>query len=303
MYILDSRNQMLCGYYAFGEYEFPRACLELICEDRREDRMLSICYPAGGDMAIPSFALHLYTSVKEYGIHSGDWEFVKKIYPKLRDALSLFVERWERSDDGLAHTFGEAKYWNFYEWADGLDGYIGRLEDERADLIINCLLSVALRNMHFISENIGESSNYLALSERLNANINKAFFNTETGLYGMYSPSGRYSELGNSLALLCGAAQGEIARNIRRVLCDENSGLVKTTLSMKGFKYDALLGGGELYADHVLADIRRIYRKMLNEGATTVWETEDGERAFDNAGSLCHGWSALPIYYFHKLIK
>ena len=303
MYILDSRNQMLCGYYAFGEYEFPRACLELICEDRREDRMLSICYPAGGDMAIPSFALHLYTSVKEYGIHSGDWDFVKKIYPKLRDALSLFVERWERSDDGLAHTFGEAKYWNFYEWADGLDGYIGRLEDERADLIINCLLSVALRNMHFISENIGESSNYLALSERLNANINKAFFNADTGLYGMYSPSGRCSELGNSLALLCGAAQGEIAESIRRVLCDESSDLVKTTLSMKGFKYDALLSGGEAYADHVIADIRRIYRKMLEEGATTVWETEDGERAFDNAGSLCHGWSALPIYYFHKLIK
>ena len=303
MYILDSRNQMLCGYYAFAEYEFPRACLELICEDRREDRMLSICYPAGGDMAIPSFALHLYTSVKEYGIHSGDWEFVKKIYPKLRDVLSLFIERWERSDDGLAHTFGEEKYWNFYEWADGLDGYIGKLEDERADLIINCLLSIALRNMHFICKSIGEKSEYLVLSEKLNERINKTFFNEEERLYEMYSPSGRYSELGNSLALLCGAAQGEIAESIRRVLCDESSDLVKTTLSMKGFKYDALLSGGEAYADHVIADIRRIYRKMLEEGATTVWETEDGERAFDNAGSLCHGWSALPIYYFHKLIK
>ena len=25
MYAMDSRNQLLCGYYAFGEYEFPRA--------------------------------------------------------------------------------------------------------------------------------------------------------------------------------------------------------------------------------------------------------------------------------------
>jgi hypothetical protein len=40
---------------------------------------------------------------------------------------------------------------------------------------------------------------------------------------------------------------------------------------------------------------------MLSAGATTFWETELGEADFENAGSLCHGWSALPIYYFHRL--
>lgn len=40
----------------------------------------------------------------------------------------------------------------------------------------------------------------------------------------------------------------------------------------------------------------------LQEGATTFWETEDGESAFDRAGSLCHGWSAMPIVYYHRLI-
>ena len=28
-YVADSRNQALCGYYAFGEYRFPAACFEL----------------------------------------------------------------------------------------------------------------------------------------------------------------------------------------------------------------------------------------------------------------------------------
>jgi hypothetical protein len=42
---------------------------------------------------------------------------------------------------------------------------------------------------------------------------------------------------------------------------------------------------------------------MLAEDATSFWETEDGAAAFGNAGSLCHGWSALPIYYLHKLLK
>lgn len=53
----------------------------------------------------------------------------------------------------------------------------------------------------------------------------------------------------------------------------------------------------------MLEDIRRDYRKMLDAGATTVWETIEGASAFGNAGSLCHGWSAMPVYYYHKILK
>ena len=42
---------------------------------------------------------------------------------------------------------------------------------------------------------------------------------------------------------------------------------------------------------------------MLEAGATTFWETEKGESDFDNAGSLCHGWSAMPVHYYHRLLK
>lgn len=40
------------------------------------------------------------------------------------------------------------------------------------------------------------------------------------------------------------------------------------------------------FAPVVLDRIRRDYSKMLNAGATTVWETADGAVAFENAGSL-----------------
>lgn len=42
---------------------------------------------------------------------------------------------------------------------------------------------------------------------------------------------------------------------------------------------------------------------MLDAGATSFWETELGESDFENAGSLCHGWSSLPIYYFNLLLS
>ena len=41
--------------------------------------------------------------------------------------------------------------------------------------------------------------------------------------------------------------------------------------------------------------------KMLEDGATTFYETEEGWPAFERAGSLCHGWSAMPVHYYHLL--
>ena len=114
---------------------------------------------------------------------------------------------------------------------------------------------------------------------------------------------GGYSELGNALAVLCGAADEDSAKRICELLADDSSELVKITLSMKCFKYDALLKVDEKkYSSYVISDIRRIYKKMLDFGSTTVWETELGEADFGKAGSLCHGWSALPVYYLHKLL-
>lgn len=39
---------------------------------------------------------------------------------------------------------------------------------------------------------------------------------------------------------------------------------------------------------------------MLKRGADTFWETDKGADDFSRAGSLCHGWSAVPVYMFGK---
>ena len=75
------------------------------------------------------------------------------------------------------------------------------------------------------------------------------------------------------------------------------------TLSMSIFRYDALLRMDRKYEDFVLNDIDACWFSMLQKGATAFWETALGNKDFDGAGSLCHGWSALPIYYYHKLDK
>jgi hypothetical protein len=49
-----------------------------------------------------------------------------------------------------------------------------------------------------------------------------------------------------------------------------------------------------------LEDIRAKYKPMLDEGATTVWEYGYKKTP---AGSRCHGWSALPVYYYEIFRK
>ncbi len=50
----------------------------------------------------------------------------------------------------------------------------------------------------------------------------------------------------------------------------------------------------------VFADIAEKWGYMLYHEATTFWETIEGSKDFGNAGSLCHGWSAIPIYFYHE---
>ncbi len=78
--------------------------------------------------------------------------------------------------------------------------------------------------------------------------------------------------------------------------------VIPNTLSMNIFRFDALLAADrERFAPIILNELDRDYLYMLRQGATTFWETIHGAEDFGDAGSLCHGWTALPIYYYELL--
>ena len=109
-----------------------------------------------------------------------------------------------------------------------------------------------------------------------------------------------YTELGNALAVLAGLVTGKDAEQ----LCDRivRGELSPSSLTMSIWKYEALLQTNrEKYRDWILGEIRRDYGAMLDAGSTTVWETANGASDFNGAGSLCHGWSAIPIAVYHRL--
>ena len=107
-----------------------------------------------------------------------------------------------------------------------------------------------------------------------------------------------YTVLGNALAILTGLTD----KNESEYICEKiaSGDLSDWSLSMKCFKYDALLATDqEKWQGYVIDEIRKDYGAMVETG-NTVWETSDGARAFNNAGSLCHGWSSIPVYYMRS---
>ena len=297
LYAMDSRNQMLCGYYAFEETRFPRANLELMSKDNREDGLLSICYPIKMDLVIPSFSLHYFTACAEYLCYSGDEAFLRTIYPKLQSVLSVFLSKMKTEGDVILPF---EKGWNFYEWKKGLEGY-GDISLDDPDLILNGLLSIALQKMAEISEALGIENSYGKIAEKLNASIRTVFYDHEKELFRDRNGEVSYSVLGNSITILCGACEKHTAEGLCKKMWTDSS-LTPVSLSMKCFFYDACLRvDREKYRSYIFDDIEKYYRPMIEYGVGTVWETEIGESDFKKAGSLCHGWSALPIYYYHIL--
>ena len=301
LYAMDSRNQILCGYYAFREQAFPRSCLLLMSKDRRPDGLLSICVPSTHKYAIPSFTLHYFTEVYEYLAHTEDLTLGEEVYPKLRSLMETYLSQVD--EEGNIPIWMGDGFWNFYEWTDGLDGNMRKRVEGRREAAQSCLLVIALENLAKIEKMLNKPVTYPNHAELIRNAIRKDFYDEEKGLYYNTNLDRQYSELVNALAILCGAAEGEQADRIAEILAKEENGLTPISLSMLCFKLDALLMcDREKYRSYVLEDLDRRYTKMLEAGATSVWETELGEADFAQAGSLCHGWSAMPIYYYSTLL-
>ncbi len=293
LYTMDSRNQMLCGYYAFDGYEYQRANLILISKGLRKDGLLSICFPSGTDVPIPSFSLAYIIQVSEYLDYTKDFSILEEIGDTVKTIMATFTDKID--GNGLICSF-PYPYWNFYEWAEESNNeyQITRDKDDgnnSYDLILNCLYvyAVGFYNKIF-STNLSV--------DKIKNSIKNTFYDSVNKVYKLSTNTNKYSQLGNSLAVLIGVDNEEL---INKILTDKN--MITATLSMRTFLYDALLKFGDKYKDYIIDDIKVRYKKMLDSGATSFWETEKGAEDFEGAGSLCHGWSAIPVYYFNLLCK
>lgn len=301
LYALDSRNQMLCGYYAFegGNFPYVRSNLMLLGQAMRPDGLLPICAPCGADLTIPSFSLYFVIAMKEYLQHSGDTAFAADRFDSMKTILQTFTKHIK---DDLVYTIAGKAYWNFFDWSPHAEGQLGTDESGYASILASSVLIVALDAFGYVCEKLGRADPFCGLADRLRRGAYARFYDADSGMCRVDEVQTEATELANCLAVCAGIVTGAQAKRI----CDAVAAdaLTPCSLSMRTFKYDALvMTDRNAYRDYILREIRRDYGRMVAAGSTATWETAGGATDFNNAGSLCHGWSAVPIYYYHKLLE
>lgn len=297
LYAFDSRNQMLSGYYAFGEFTQPRESLRTLALSLREDGLLELCAPARVSVDIPSFSLVFITALEEYCRYSGDVEFGREM---LSVAAAILRTCHGHFKDGLMHNF--PGYWNFYEWRPLLEGSMSESAPS-VDSPLQLFYLLALQRMEKICGYLGLIAPGLPEEIEEVKNGLENFWDAEAGAYASFIRNGekvQYAQLVQSLALYTGACPENRRKELcRKLLADE---LVPVSLAYSIFKYEALLLNIPEKAAEVFEQIADRWGRMLYCGATTFWETDTGADDFGWAGSLCHGWSGIPAYLFGAYI-
>lgn len=300
-YTMDSRTQILCGYYAFGETRLPASALRTMAHRLTEQGVFSITSPSKNELSIPSFSLIYPLMLKEYYDFTEDKALLSDVYENTRRMLEHYLSA---RVDGLLPMLKE---WNFFEWADDLhnEWEIGTQTEnrEKLPLATNAFLIIALENFALVSEILGlDGEKYRAEAALVRKKAHDAFYCTQNGLFYSYCVNGRgegMSEYCQVFALYAGIAEKKEEKAVLDVLMSDNA-LTPLTLNNYIFKYEVLLQRNG-YERFVCEDVRRVWGYMLEQGATTFWETIKGEADFCGAGSLCHGWSAVPVYVARKL--
>ncbi|MFK7692054.1 family 78 glycoside hydrolase catalytic domain [Paenibacillus sp. HJGM_3] len=304
LYAMDARNQALCGYYCFGEYDFPGASFRLLGEGLKEDGFLEICAPAENPLTIPSFSFLWVVELDEHLLYSGNIEQAQASWPSVGRMMDTHIAKMQ---DDLLATPVKSRYWNFYDWAPGMHNWNAATPGYDAPL--NLFFVMALEAAARLAQYGGkqeDAQRCSSIAAKVKKAIHERFWNPTESAYRTYRrevvEEEHYAELTQALALCTKVCPDPLAGQVRERLSKRDNGFVPVSLSYSLFKFKALLDEPELYGKLVFDSIANDWGSMLFRGATSFWETIEGADAFGRAGSLCHGWSAIPVYFYYAYI-
>lgn len=247
---------------------------------------------------ILDYSLYWILGVKAHYDAYADITFIKQIYPK----MCSLMEFCEKQLDENGFIIGRENDWVFIDWAD-----FDREGPLCAEQILYC---ACFRTMSEIAMILGEKyHSFNKRYEELKDKITDFYWDKGQGAFIDSFVSGKkhITRHANIFAILFDIAdEGQKKEIVTNVLESPKVPAI-TTPYFKFYEMDVLCKMG--YYDEVLKQIKSYWGGMIERGAVTFWEEYDPEvpqeEQYDMYGdkfgkSLCHAWSASPIYLLAK---
>ena len=297
LYTYDSRWQMIYGYYSWGNYDFAAASMELFVPGQLPDGHLRLCAPTRSKRQIPTFTLVWLNAVYEQYLFSGSKELFERNRACAERIKDLIFSRFD-AESGLLKE-DEGSFWHFYEWRENLNG-----QDETAGKGFSSLYNIYSAAALEAYAALAEDAECKMFAAGLKKRIHEYFYQSGSGLYASRivdgKVAGNYHEHTQALMLLYDVAPANLQKTLAEKILTHQCG-VSASLSSLYLCVNALEKSGVAAAD-IIKFVLPHYEPMLANNTGTLWETSAGADDFGYAGSLCHGWSALPIYLGKALI-
>lgn len=312
-WIGDAAVQFDVGALAFGPTIFPLHAqfLRQAAEGQRQDGLVRMFAP--GDigpeaLVIPDFTLLWILTAERYHAESGDLATIRELFPAAEKSLG-----WFERQTGPNSLLVDVPHWHFIEWA--------HLDRSGESAPINALYAGALGAAASLARSLDRRDLADVLLERrskVSRALNRRHWNEERGCYvdsvdPVTDEQGlRVSQHANALMLLFDLAPRERQQRVLEAITDEvrlkltaappivpdsvpfdeASDVVRANSFFAHYVYQGLVRAGAF--NWVLRDMRRLYGPMLETGTATLWES------FQPSASLCHGFSATPVFQLSR---
>ena len=295
LYGYDSRNQMLYGYYVWGNYKFAANSIDLLGKSFDGERYFSLSAPGRlQSRTIPIFTLIWITELLEYQLFSGDGNLFARWQNLVDRILDTALANKVPGREEFYHPGEEAHIWNFCEWNDRLCDVREHPSSHYNVYLYEALTAAA--KLHLFAGNSSRSAELYAFAGRLGKALKEYFWSDALKVFMLTQNDGSLKEYEHIQAIFIA---NELAEEYKTELLQSFISRRLNGISFSGLPYfvKALRRLGKEGRAYLYDYLDELLTPMLLSGATSLWETADGSTAFNRAGSLCHAWSSVMPYY------
>jgi hypothetical protein len=255
-----------CSYAAYGDPWLQRRYLMQIALEQQSDGILPASAPVftNAGQRFLDASIFWILGLHDYFLHSGDSVTVRELLPAAEKVLSTF-RLWENKEgfiDSPPYTY----------WIDhaAMDRY-------GASFSLNALYLLAMQDVMRIAEWLGQDQKAMEYRKRidyLKRNMQTKFWDPDQKLFrevhldGMLA--GKFTEHGNSLAIVAGIASSEQQREIVKEMVQNKSARMVQAVLFMHYIAEALFVSE--HGQEALVLLKDRYRHMKAAGSQTLWE-------------------------------
>jgi hypothetical protein len=278
------------GMLTSGDYDLSRQSILHFDWSRGPDGLTHSRFPSRLRQVIPSWSIHWITTIRDYGLCSGDLDTVKEVMPGMMAVLDFF--RRHCDERGLP---AKLPYWNITDWCPWWPRGVVPGSDTGPTCIISAQWIMALEEVAQMCRWLGRTEDAVRLSAEAGttrASLHRTFWSEEEGLYFDQPGGPEVSQYTNAWAVVCGAAdEATLARVRERFPHDPKLAPGTFFFWHTGFKAMRLMGTYDSMQDQLGP-----WHESINLGLDTFVEENSYWR------SLCHAWSAHPVLECYQQI-